>query len=429
LKESYVRFKFATGTVALGTAAALAFATAIPAQAADPGVTSNKIVIGTTTPLTGPAAPGYKDIPVAAKAYFDYVNANGGINGRKVDLKVFDDQYNPALAKKGTSQLILRDKIFAMYGALGTPTHSAVVQDLNRRGIPDVFVNTGGASFDNAKKYPMTFPYFPSYVVESKVMGYYMAKDPALKSKTKCLFYQDGEFGDNAKAGFKAAGTTFATTTSYYSGQQVAPFSAQISKLKSAGCELVVFFGVTSATAQLLGTAAKSGFAPTWMITSVGSDPSVLKGTLGAAAGPLLKGIYTPSFLVPAQDSKNAYVSQMQVIAKRAGLEWNFYTYYGINTAYVLAQALKAAGKNLTRKGLVKALETNARNFRSAAVVPMVINSKSHQGLTGYYMGQYNASSEIDRLTKYVMVATSSSSGKAKQAAFRPASPTKKLLP
>jgi branched-chain amino acid transport system substrate-binding protein len=424
-----VRFKFATGTVALGTAAALAFATAIPAQAADPGVTSNKIVIGTTTPLTGPAAPGYKDIPVAAKAYFDYVNANGGINGRKVDLKVFDDQYNPALAKKGTSQLILRDKIFAMYGALGTPTHSAVVQDLNRRGIPDIFVNTGGASFDNAKKYPMTFPYFPSYVVESKVMGYYMAKDPALKSKTKCLFYQDGEFGDNAKAGFKAAGTTFATTTSYYSGQQVAPFSAQISKLKSAGCELVVFFGVTSATAQLLGTAAKSGFAPTWMITSVGSDPSVLKGTLGAAAGPLLKGIYTPSFLVPAQDSKNAYVSQMQVIAKRAGLEWNFYTYYGINTAYVLAQALKAAGKNLTRKGLVKALETNARNFRSAAVVPMVINSKSHQGLTGYYMGQYNASSEIDRLTKYVMVATSSSSGKAKQAAFRPASPTKKLLP
>ena len=424
-----MRFKFATGTVALGTAAALAFATAIPAQAADPGVTSNKIVIGMTTPLTGPAAPGYKDIPVAAKAYFDYVNANGGINGRKVDLKVFDDQYNPALAKKGTSQLILRDKIFAMYGALGTPTHSAVVQDLNRRGIPDIFVNTGGASFDNAKKYPMTFPYFPSYVVESKVMGYYMAKDPALKSKTKCLFYQDGEFGDNAKAGFKAAGTTFATTTSYYSGQQVAPFSAQISKLKSAGCELVVFFGVTSATAQLLGTAAKSGFAPTWMITSVGSDPSVLKGTLGAAAGPLLKGIYTPSFLVPAQDSKNAYVSQMQVIAKRAGLEWNFYTYYGINTAYVLAQALKAAGKNLTRKGLVKALETNARNFRSAAVVPMVINSKSHQGLTGYYMGRYNANSDVERLTKYVMLATSSKSGKAKQATFRPASPTKKLLP
>ena len=424
-----MRLKFATGSVALGTAAALAFATAIPAQAADPGVTNNSIVIGTTTPLTGPAAPGYKDIPVAAKAYFDYVNKNGGVNGRKIDLRVFDDQYNPALAKKGTSQLILRDKIFAMYGALGTPTHSAVVQDLNRRGIPDIFVNTGGASFDNPSKYPMTFPYFPSYIVESKVMGYYMANDPALNAKKKCLFYQDGEFGDNAKVGFKAAGTTFATTTSYFSGQQVAPFSAQISKLKSAGCELVVFFGVTSATAQLLGTAAKSGFAPTWMITSVGTDPSVLKGSLGASTGALMKGIYVPNFIVPAQDVGNAYVSQMKALASANGLEWNFYTYYGINTAYVLAQALKAAGKDLTRKGLIKAMETQSKNFRSAAVVPFIINSNSHQGLTGYYMAQYDANTDAQRLTKYVMVATSSSSGTAKEITFNPAPPTKKLLP
>ncbi|MEZ7933269.1 MAG: ABC transporter substrate-binding protein, partial [Candidatus Nanopelagicales bacterium] len=85
-----MKFKFATGTVALGTAAALALATAVPAQAAEPGVTSNRIVIGTTTALTGPAAPGYKDVPAAAQAYFDYVNANGGINGRKIDLRVFD---------------------------------------------------------------------------------------------------------------------------------------------------------------------------------------------------------------------------------------------------------------------------------------------------------------------------------------------------
>ena len=424
-----MRFKFATGTVALGTAAALALATALPAQAADPGVTSNKIIIGTTTPLTGPAAPGYKDIPVAAKAYFDYVNKNGGVNGRQIDLRIFDDQYNPALTKKGTNQLILRDKIFAMYGALGTPTHSAVVQDLNRRGIPDVFVNTGGASFDNPRKYPMTFPYFPSYIVESKVMGYYMANDPTLNAKKKCLFYQDGEFGDNAKVGFNAAGTKFETTASYFSGQQVAPFTAQITKLKSAGCELVVFFGVTSATAQLLGTAARAGFAPTWMITSVGSDASVLRGVLGASTNALLKGAYVPSWIAPPQDTSNPYVSQMKAIASAAGLEWNFYTYYGINTAYVLAQALKAAGPNLTRAGLVNALQTNAKNFRSAAVVPMIINSKSHQGLTGFYMGQYNANADVDRLTSYVMLATSSSSGQAKKATFRPAAPTKKLLP
>lgn len=424
-----MRFKFATGTVALGTVAALALATALPAQAADPGVTGNKIVLGTTTPLTGPAAPGYKDIPVAAQAYFNYLNKNGGVNGRKIELKVFDDQYNPALTKKGTSQLILRDKIFAMYGALGTPTHSAVVQDLNRRGIPDVFVNTGGASFDNPKKYPMTFPYFPSYIVESKVMGYYMANDPVLNAKKKCLFFQDGEFGDNAKVGFNAAGTKFETTTSYFSGQQVAPFTAQIAKLKAANCELVVFFGVTSATAQLLGTAARSGFAPTWMITSVGSDPSVLRGVLGASTNALLKGIYVPSFIVPAQETSNPFVSQMKAIATAAGLEWNFYTYYGINTAYVLSQALNAAGRDLTREGLVEVLQTQSKDFRSAAVVPMVFSSKSHQGLTGYFMGQYNVNADVERLTSYVLLATSSSTGIAQKANFRPAAPTKKLLP
>ena len=423
----------ATRVVALSAVAGVAIAAAVPSHAAvpaaDPGVSSTQIVIGTTTPLTGPASPGYKDVAPAAQAYFDYVNASGGINGRKIKYVVKDDAYNPAKTKSATSELILRDKIFAMFGALGTPTHSAVVADLNRRGIPDVFVNTGSSNFDNPRKYPTTFPYFPSYVVEAKVMAYYIDNDAALKGKKRCLFYQDGEFGENAEKGFKAAGMSFDTTVSYFSGQQVAPFTSQITKLKSAGCDLVVFFGVTSATAQMLGTAAKAGFAPTWMITSVGSDPSVLSGSLGAATNQLLKGIYTPSFLVPIQDTSNAYVRQMKVIADAKGLPWNFYTYYGINTAYVLAQAIKAAGPNLTRKGLINTLQTKASSFRSAAIVPMVFSAKSHQGLTGYYMGQYNASGQVDRLTSYVMLANSAATGKAKKAVFKPGAPTPKLLP
>jgi branched-chain amino acid transport system substrate-binding protein len=424
---------FATRSVALGALAALALATAVPAgasaPAADPGVSSTQIVIGSTTPLTGPASPGYKDVSPAAAAYFAYVNANGGINGRKIKFVVKDDQYNPAKAKSATSELILRDKIFAMFGALGTPPHSAVVADLNRRGIPDVFVNTGAASFDNPRRYPMTFPYFPSYVVEAKSMAFYIQKDAGLNTKKKCLFYQDGEFGENASVGFNAAGLKFDTTVSYFSGQQVAPFTAQVTKMKSAGCELVVFFGVTSATAQLLGTSAKAAFKPTWMITSVGSDPSVLGASLGAATNTLLNGIYAPSFLVPIQDSTNPFVAQMKVIADKNGLPWNFYTYYGINTAYVYAQALKAAGPNLTRAGFINALQTKAGTFRSAAVVPMLENTRSHQGLTGYWMGQYNGSGQLERKTSYIIVANSGSSGTARQAAFRPAGPTSKLLP
>ncbi len=422
-----------TRAVALGAAAATAIAVAVPAgaaaPAADPGVSSSQIVIGTTTPLTGPASPGYKDLAPAAAAYFAYVNANGGINGRKIKYVVKDDQYNPAKTKSATSELILRDKIFAMFGALGTPTHSAVVADLNRRGIPDVFVNTGAASFGNPAVYPMTFPYFPSYVVEAKSMAYYIQKTPDLNGMKKCLFYQDGEFGENALVGFNAAGMKFAEEVSYFSGQQVQPFTAQVTKLKSAGCELVVFFGVTSATAQLLGTAAKSAFKPTWMITSVGSDPSVLAQSLGASTNALLAGVYTPSFLAPIDDLKNPFVSQMRVIAAKNNLPWNFYTYYGINTAYVLAQALKAAGPNLSRRGLVNALQTKSASFRSAAVVPMLVNAKTHQGLTGYWMGQYNGSGVVQRKTSFVIVANSSPSGAATQKTFTPAGPTPKLLP
>jgi hypothetical protein len=155
----------------------------------------------------------------------------------------------------------------------------------------------------------------------------------------------------------------------------------------------------------------------------------VIGASLGAAANAALNGIYTPSFAAAANDTRNPFVSQMRAIATKAGLQWNSYTYYGINTAYVLSQALKAAGKNLTRKGLINSLQTNAADFRSGASVPMVINNRSHQGLTGFWMGQFGAKSDLKRLTKYVMVATSSSSGKARQINFTPKPPTKKLLP
>jgi branched-chain amino acid transport system substrate-binding protein len=260
-------------------------------------------------------------------------------------------------------------------------------------------------------------------------MAFYIQGDSTLNSKKKCLFYQDGEFGENAEIGFNAAGLSFDVTTSYFSGQQAAPFTSQISRMASAGCELVVFFGVTSATAQMLGTAARASFRPTWMITSVGSDPSVLGASLGANTNAILNGIYTPSFLVPIQDTNNAYVRQMKVIADRNNLPWNFYTYYGINTAYTLAQALKAAGPNLTRKGVMEVLQTKAGTFRSAAVVPMRITKTSHQALTGYWMGQYNSSGELERKTRGIIVATSSPTGKARAATFRPAAPTPKLLP
>lgn len=426
---------FAIRSVAISTIVGLvAVGTAGAANAADPGLTPTEIKIGTTTPLTGPASPGYKDVSAGANAYFAYVNKSGGINGRNVTLVVKDDQYNPTTTITKTNELILNDKVFAIYGALGTANHLAVVDEINKQGIPDVFVNTGSNAFDNVQKYPNTFPYFPSYAVEAKVMAKYIQDTPDLASKKRCFFYQEGEFGENAGQGFASAGfTTWTAQASYLPTQIAQGFGAQVTRMKAAGCELVVFFGVTSATGVLLRTAAALQFRPTWMVTSVGSEPTVLAGIVGSvpATRAAMTGMYTPQFLVPITDTGNPYVSQMKTIVEAAGLPFNFYTYYGANTAYVLSQALKAAGPNLTRKGLVKALQANAKNFRSAAVVPFIITKSSHQGLTGFYMGQYDSAGTVVRLGKpnQVYVAGNAGGSLAKVATFRPPAPTKKLLP
>lgn len=418
-----------TAVVAASAVGVAALGLAVPAQAADPGVYAKRIVIGMTTPQTGPASAGYLYIPKAAEAYFNYVNLNGGINGREIDLMVRDDMYSPAKTQQVTNELILNDKIFAMYGALGTDTHNTVVDTLNKKGIPDVFVNTGASQFGNVKKYPMTFPFFPSYSVEAKVMAKYIQDTASLSNLKRCFMYQDGEFGVDATNGFKAAGMDFATTTSYSAATVTQPFAAQVVKMKTAGCQLVVFFGITQATANLLGTSAKAGFSPTWMVTSVGSEPAIIKGILGASATALMNKMYTPSFMTAITDTGNPYVSQMKTLVEASGLPWNFYTYYGVNTAYVMAQALKAAGPNLTREGLVNALQTKSSTFRSAAAVPMVITTKSHQGLTGYWMGQYDSAGTLGRVTKGIYVATSAPTGGAKAATYTQLPPTRKLLP
>ena len=425
---------FAIRSIAVATTVGLvAVGTAGAANAADPGVSKTEVVIGTSTDLSGPTSAAYGFVPKGAQVYFDYVNKSGGINGRQIRVVTKDDKYNPTNTVTATNELILNDKVFAMFGGLGTANQLAVVDSLTQQRIPNVFVNTGASVFDNASKYPFTFPFFPSYLVEAKVMAKFIKETPDLNSKKRCFFYQEGEFGENAGQGFAAAGMTdWAAQASYQQSAISQPFAAQVTRLRSAGCELVVFFGVTTGTVNLLRTSAALQFKPTWIINSVATEPAILSTALGAAtARGLLNGIYTPSFLTPITDVGNPYVSQMKTLVEAAGLPFNFYTYYGVNSAYVFAQALKAAGPNLTRRALVKALQEQSKNFRSSASVPFVVTKTSHQGLTGFWMGQYDSAGTLVRLGKpnEVFLAGNSASSPAKIATFRQPAPTKKLLP
>jgi len=136
-------------------------------EASDTGITADSIKIGSHYPLTGVAAPGYSTIPLGAQAYFDYVNKNGGVNGRKINWVYKDDGYNPTNTSSVVNDLVLKEQVFAIMGGLGTPTHSAVIDFLNSEGVPDLFVSSGSRLWgEEPEKNPETFGWQTDYESE-----------------------------------------------------------------------------------------------------------------------------------------------------------------------------------------------------------------------------------------------------------------------
>ncbi len=137
-------------------------------------MTATSITFGAHQPLTGPAAPGYSEIAPASAAYFAYVNAHGGVFGRKIKFIYKDDGYNPTNTVNVVRQLVLQDKVFGIFEGLGTPTHTKVVAFLNAVKVPDMFVASGCPCWDNGTGQPDTFGWQPNYTIEGKILGQYL---------------------------------------------------------------------------------------------------------------------------------------------------------------------------------------------------------------------------------------------------------------
>jgi branched-chain amino acid transport system substrate-binding protein len=405
-------------------------ATAIPAQASEVGVSTTEIKLGMTLPLTGTASLGYNKIPGAAKAYFDYLNANGGINGRKVTLVVKDDRYVPTEAVAKTNELILKDKVMALLAPLGTANVKAVASSVNpgRRGIPVLFVNTGFSGFADKRKYPTTYTVLPSYIMEAKIMGEYIKENFA--GKKIGLLYQDDDFGTDALAGFRTAGINFAVRVPYASGSQSATAAAGwITRFRAAEVDVVILFGVSSATSAMLGTAAQLRYAPQWMLGSVGGDATTIRAT-GVPAAVLTNAIgFSP---VPATtDMKDEYVKFFSDIYAKAvpGSPFDLNVLLGMNTAFMTAQALKAAGPRPTRKSLINAINTRGATFANSALVPAAYSRTSQVGLTGYWVGRYSSTGDLAPIGgTYVAYTTDSGSAPVIKSTYkRPPMPAKGL--
>jgi ABC-type branched-subunit amino acid transport system substrate-binding protein len=408
-------------------------ASTLPAHAvSDPGLTATSIKLGITVPMTGIASPGYNKIPGAMKAYFDYVNANGGVNGRKITLVIKDDQYIPTTAVARANELILRDKVFALVGTLGTASTKAISAStqLSRRGIPSLFVNTGFSGFADKKAYPTTFSILPSYQMEAKIMGKYLKENYA--GKKLALIYQDDDFGRDALAGFKQAGVTFGTYIPYASGSQALPATGAgwISKLKAAGAEVTVLFGVTTASTAALANAYAAQFKTQWVLGSVGGDATTIAAT-NKAYVPLLYGAKGFSFAPAPTDSNDEYIKLFQTIYAAAQPNQTFdnNVVAGMSNAFLAVQALAATGTNLTRANLIKTIEQKGATFASPFLTPLGYSASSHVGATGYWIGTYDPTGALKPDGgKYTVYTTDSGNGPVVESTYkRPAMPAKGL--
>jgi branched-chain amino acid transport system substrate-binding protein len=359
------------------------------ARATAPGVTATSITIGATVPLTGPAAPGYSEIAPAANAVFKWINAHGGVYGRKINYSYLDDGYNPAETATKTRQLVLQNNIFADVGSLGTPTQLAVQPFLNSQKVPQLFIESGCACWSDPK-YPESFGWQPNYIVEGKILGQYIKAHFA--GQKIGYLYQGDEFGQDLVKGLDAEvpAAQVVSRQSYDAATLAGPLSNQVAALKAAGAQVVVMASIPAATALALLPAAAVGYAPQFIVSNVGADPPTVSPLLasfskGKAGAALLNGVISDAYLPPEGDTTNPWV---QVTTKLlhdydpgAPLDGN--TEYGVALGYTFVQALQKAGRNLTRADLLSAIEADGSKFASPGLTPLTYSAKDHYGYSG----------------------------------------------
>ena len=363
-----------------------------PLTASAPGITKTQILIGSHQPLTGVAAPGYDEIAPASNAYFQYVNAHGGIYGRKIAYKYLNDQYDPTITSTVVHQLVLQDNVYAIFNGLGTPTHLAVAPYLNAQKVPDVFVASGCECWNAPAKWPDTFGWQLDYVREGKLLGNYIKQH--FKGKKIGYFFQDDEFGQDGVKGLDMEIPKSEVVARESYNPTVTNVAPQVTALKAAGAQVVVSFSVPAFTALLRLVSLKLSFSPQLVVSNVGSDPITLAGLLEAFAkkggatvsgNALTQGIITDGYL-PSLGSTNSWVKLFQKIhAKylpKLPLDGN--VAYGLAAGYSFVQAMLKAGRNPTRQDLINAI--NGGLPQGPSVAPYAYSSSNHNGVTGAYM-------------------------------------------
>jgi len=336
-----------------------------------PGVTAKKIVVGGTFPLTGPAA-AYAPIPAGMRAYFSYINARRGpdgkrgVMGRQIVWKYYDDGYNPANTVQLTRKLVEEDKVFATVGQLGTEHNLAVRGYLNQAKVPQTLVSTGASYWGTQyKEYPWTIGWQPDYIAEGRIYGLHIKAN--FNGKKIAVLYQNDDYGKDYLLGVRAAlGKAYsdANIVAQEGFEVTAPnVTSQMAKIKASGATIFVILGTPTPTIRAYGTGKALGWNPEQIyVNSVAATAAFFNIAVASAGAPYVNGSLSVAYLKdpssPTWTNDAAMKQYRTIMAKYApSVNANDGLYfYGVAKAETFVQALYKTGKNLTRVGLMNAL-------------------------------------------------------------------------
>jgi branched-chain amino acid transport system substrate-binding protein len=353
------------GSLAL---ALIALPAGLAGSSADPGITSSTILLGGTSPLTGPAA-AYASVARGAKAYLDSINAKGGVARRRFEYKIVDDGYNPAQTIQATRQLVESDKVFAVFNSLGTEHNEAIRDYLNQAKVPQLFVASGATTFGrDTAKYPWTIGFQPSYQAEGWVYGQYIGRTK--RGARIAVLYQNDDYGKDLLSGLKRGlARSSARIVAQETYDVTAPdVQSQIAKLRSSRANVFAIFATPKFAIQSYVYANRLNWRPLVVNNTVSGASNIMVLASEGGKNKAVNGSVTLNFLKDPSDPKwrndpgmKQYRSIMSRFAKGANASDQYHV-YGMAVAYETVSLFRRLGANPTRGGLM----ARARSITSA---------------------------------------------------------------
>jgi branched-chain amino acid transport system substrate-binding protein len=367
-------FHFVTATA---VAIALSASSASAQKKYDTGATDTEIKIGQTVPFSGPAS-AYATIGKAQAAYFNMINAQGGVNGRKINLIQYDDAYSPPKAVEQVRKLVESDEVLLTFQIIGTPSNAAVQKYLNTKKVPQLFAATGASKFTDPKNFPWTLGFNPNYFVEGRIYGQYILKQyPNAKVG---VLYQNDDLGKDYLNGIKSglgdkAATMIVAEASYEVSDPT--IDSQILKLKAAGADLFFSASTPKFAAQAIKKNAELGWKPVHILdinaTSVGAvmQPAGLEASKGVISVNYGKDPLDPTW--KDDPGMKRYFDFMAKYFPEGDKNSNFNS-YGYSTAQLMVDVLKQCGDDLTRENVLKQA-TNLKNVQLDLALPGILGN------------------------------------------------------